>query len=154
MAEVLRRLTEASGVSGNEKEVREIILELAAETGAEVSVDRIGNVIARKKGRKGSKKVMVAAHMDEIGFIISSISENGMLKFKVVGGIDQRILLSKRVLIGKNRVPGIIGVKAIHLQEPKERNTVINQKQMYIDIGARSREEAQKAGADRRLCMF
>lgn len=144
MAEVLRRLTEASGVSGNEKEVREIILELAAETGAEVSVDRIGNVIARKKGRKGSKKVMVAAHMDEIGFIISSISENGMLKFKVVGGIDQRILLSKRVLIGKNRVPGIIGVKAIHLQEPKERNTVINQKQMYIDIGARSMEEAQK----------
>jgi len=144
MVEILKRLTEASGVSGDEKEVREIILELASETGAEVSVDRIGNVIAKKSGRTGSKKVMIAAHMDEVGFIISFISENGMLKFKPVGGIDQRILLSKRILIGKDRIPGVIGVKAIHLQEPKERNTVINQKQMYIDIGARSREEAQK----------
>ncbi len=144
MAEVLKRLTEANGVTGNEDEVREIILELAAETGAEVSVDRMGNVIAKKKGRTGNKKVMVAAHMDEVGFIITYISENGMLKFKPVGGIDQRILLSKRVHIGKDRIPGVIGVKAIHLQEPKERSTVIRQKQMYIDIGASSKEEAQR----------
>jgi len=82
--------------------------------------------------------------MDEVGFIISSISDNGMLKFKPVGGIDQRILLSKRVLIGKNAVPGVIGIKAIHLQEPDERNNVIKQKQMYIDIGAHSKDEAQK----------
>src|SRR5690554_4078248 len=141
MAEILKRLTEANGVTGNEDEVREIILELAAETGAEVSVDRMGNVIAKKKGRTGNKKVMVAAHMDEVGFIITYISENGMLKFKLVGGIDQRILLSKRVHIGKDRIPGVIGVKAIHLQEPKERSTVIRQKQMYIDIGASSKEE-------------
>ena len=144
MAEVLKRLTEASGVTGNENEVREIILELAAETGAGVSVDRMGNVIARKNGRKGNKKVMLAAHMDEVGFIISSISENGMLKFMPVGGIDQRILLSKRVRIGKDGIPGVIGIKAIHLQEPKERTTVIRQKKMYIDIGARSKEEAQQ----------
>jgi putative aminopeptidase FrvX len=144
MAEVLKKLTEASGVTGNENEVREIILELAAETGAGVSVDRMGNVIARKNGRKGNKKVMLAAHMDEVGFIISSISENGMLKFMPVGGIDQRILLSKRVRIGKDGIPGVIGIKAIHLQEPKERTTVIRQKKMYIDIGARSKEEAQQ----------
>ncbi len=145
MAEVLKRLTEARGVTGNEDEVREIILELARKTGAEVSVDRMGNVIAEKSGRAGSKKVMIAAHMDEVGFIISHISDNGMLKFKPVGGIDQRILLSKRVRIGKDGTPGVIGVKAIHLQEPKERSTVIKQKQMYIDIGAHSREEARKA---------
>ena len=96
MAEVLKRLTEARGVTGNEDEVREIILELAIKTGAEVSVDRMGNVIAEKSGRTGSKKVMIAAHMDEVGFIISHISDNGMLKFKPVGGIDQRILLSNR----------------------------------------------------------
>lgn len=144
MAELLKRLTEARGVTGNEDEVRGIILELAAQSGAEVSVDRMGNVIARRPGRTGGKKIMLAAHMDEVGFIISSISENGMLKFKPVGGIDQRILLSKRVRIGKDGIPGVIGVKAIHLQEPSERNTVIKQKQMYIDIGAHSREEAQK----------
>jgi putative aminopeptidase FrvX len=144
MAELLKRLTEARGVTGNEDEVRGIILELAAQAGAEVSVDRMGNVIARRPGRTGGKKIMLAAHMDEVGFIISSISENGMLKFKPVGGIDQRILLSKRVRIGKDGIPGVIGVKAIHLQEPSERNTVIKQKQMYIDIGAHSREEAQK----------
>lgn len=144
MAEVLKRLTEARGVTGNENEVREIILELAAKAGAEVSVDRMGNVIAKKSGRTGGKKIMVAAHMDEVGFIISSISDKGMLKFKPVGGIDQRILLSKRVRIGKDGIPGVIGVKAIHLQEPSERNTVIKQNQMYIDIGAHSKEEAQK----------
>jgi endoglucanase len=144
MVEVLKRLTEARGVTGNENEAREIILELAAKAGAEVSVDRMGNVIAKKPGRQGSKKVMLSAHMDEVGFIISGFSENGMLKFKTVGGIDQRILLSKRVLIGKNAVPGVIGIKAIHLQEPDERNNVIKQKQMYIDIGVKSREEAEK----------
>jgi len=144
MVEVLKRLTEARGVTGNENEAREIILELAAQTGAEVSVDRIGNVIAGKTGQKGGKKVMLAAHMDEVGFLISGISDNGMLKFKPVGGIDQRILLSKRALIGKNGIPGVIGVKAIHLQEPEERNKVIQQKQMYIDIGVKSREEAEK----------
>jgi len=144
MVEVLRKLSEARGVTGNENEARELIIELAGQTGADVSVDRMGNVIAVKKGRKGGKKVMLAAHMDEVGFIISSISDNGMLKFKPVGGIDQRILLSKRVRIGKKAVPGVIGVKAIHLQEPDERNNVIKQKQMYIDIGATSKEEAQK----------
>ena len=144
MVEVLKRLTEARGVAGNEDEVREIILELAAQTGAEVSVDRMGNVIARKPGLKTGKKVMLAAHMDEVGFIISYITDSGMLKFHTVGGIDQRLLLSKRVRIGKKGIPGVIGVKAIHLQEKDERNKVIDQKQMVIDIGVHSKEEAQK----------
>ncbi|NLB41659.1 MAG: M42 family metallopeptidase, partial [Clostridiales bacterium] len=79
MVEVLKRQTEAGGVAGNENEVRAIVIELASKTGAEVSVDRMGNVIARKPGKEGAKKVMLAAHMDEVGVIISSISENGML---------------------------------------------------------------------------
>lgn len=144
MVEILKRLTDARGVTGNENEARQVILELTEGLGDESFVDRIGNVIVKKKGRTGGKKVMIAAHMDEVGFIISGISENGMLKFKPVGGIDQRILISKRVLIGKNAVPGVIGIKAIHLQEPDERNTVVKQKQMYIDIGAKSKDEAEK----------
>ncbi|MDD2502912.1 MAG: M42 family metallopeptidase [Clostridia bacterium] len=144
MVEVLEGLTNARGVSGNENEVREIILELAAQTGAELSVDRMGNVIARKTGKGSGTKVMAAAHMDEVGLIISAISDNGMLKFQPIGAIDQRLLLSKRVLIGKDAIPGVIGVKAIHLQERDERNKVIKQKQMFIDIGASSKEDAQK----------
>ena len=87
---------------------------------------------------------MLAAHMDEVGFIISYITDSGMLKFHTVGGIDQRLLLSKRVRIGKKGIPGVMGVKAIHLQEKDERNKVIDQKQMVIDIGVHSKEEAQK----------
>ena len=82
--------------------------------------------------------------MDEVGFIITSISENGMLKFRPVGGIDPRILISKRVHIGKNRIPGVLGIKAIHLQEPNERKNAVKVEQMYIDIGANSKEEAAK----------
>ncbi|HZK34433.1 MAG TPA: M42 family metallopeptidase [Bacillota bacterium] len=145
MVELLKRLTQAAGVSGNENEVREIILGLVGPISDDSYVDRMGNVIAIKKGTNRGKKVMVAAHMDEIGFIISGISDKGMLKFLPIGGIDQRILVSKRVLIGKDRVPGVIGVKAIHLQEGQERNTVIKQRQMYIDIGANSKEEASRA---------
>ena len=144
MVEVLKRLTEARGVSGNENEVRAIILELAAQTGARVSVDRMGNVLAEKAGRKGSKKIMLEAHMDEVGFLISGILDNGMLRFKTIGSIDQRLLLSKRVLIGESRIPGVIGVKAIHLQEPEERDKVFPQKQMYMDIGTFCREETEE----------
>jgi putative aminopeptidase FrvX len=144
MVDLLKELTEAAGVSGNENEVRDIILRLAQPLSDKTYVDRMGNVIAVKKGTGSGKKLMVAAHMDEVGFIISGIGDNGMLKFRPVGGIDQRVLVSKRVLIGPDRIPGVIGVKAIHLQEPQERNTVIKQRQMYIDIGASSKEEASR----------
>ena len=146
MVEILKRLTEARGVTGNENDVRQIIIELTSQLDDEVFVDKIGNVIVKKKGKQGqvNKKIMLDAHMDEVGFIISSISDNGMLKFRLVGSIDPRILVSKRVLIGKNAVPGVIGIKAIHLQEPDERNNAVQQKQMYIDIGVKSKDEAEK----------
>jgi endoglucanase len=87
---------------------------------------------------------MIAAHMDEVGFIITNIGDDGMLKFRPVGGIDPRILPSKRVRIGSNGVPGILGIKAIHLQEPEERKNAVKIKQMYIDIGAKNKEQAEK----------
>lgn len=144
MVELLKQLTEAMGVSGNEGEVRAIIRGLVEPLADEVSVDRLGNVIAYKKGRTSHKRVMLCAHMDEVGFIITSVGENGMLKFKPVGGMDPRVLVSKRVLVGDDRLPGVLGIKAIHLQEPDERKNAVRLKQMVIDIGAKSRDEAEK----------
>ncbi len=140
MDELLRKLSEARGVSGNETDVREIIKTEALKYADNVSVDNLGNVIAFKKGRIGASKVMLCAHMDEVGLMVSYIEDNGFIRFKPVGGVDQRILLAKRVKIGKNKITGVIGVKAIHLQAPSERGNVIPLSSMYIDVGASSKD--------------
>ena len=144
---ILKELSEAFGVSGGEDEVREIIIEAIKDHVDEYRVDSMGNLIALKKGTGESKlKVMVAAHMDEVGLMITHIDEEtGALRFRPVGGIDDRILLSKVVLIGQDRLPGVIGVKPVHLLKDEERRRVIKVEQMTIDIGAKSKKEAEKA---------
>jgi putative aminopeptidase FrvX len=144
---LLRELSEAFGVSGCEDEVRGVIIEAIKDDVDEYRVDSIGNLIALKRGMGESElKVMVAAHMDEVGLMITHIEEgSGTIRFRPVGGIDDRILLSKVVLIGKDRVPGVIGVKPVHLLKEEERKQVVKVDQMAIDIGAKSREEAEKA---------
>lgn len=139
----LRELTEINSVSGNESAIRTKIREMVAPYATEITVDSMGNLIAFKKGNgnKG-KKTVIGAHMDEVGFIVSDITDDGYIKFKSVGGIDPRIMLAQRVVIGDNKVPGVMGVKAVHLQSPEERQSVIKEKSMYIDIGASSKEEA------------
>ena len=127
---LLKMLTEANGVSGNEKEVREIILSEIKNYVDEVKVDRLGNIIAYKKGRVSSPKIMVAAHMDEVGFIVTRIIKDGLIKFTPVGGIDQRVLISKSVVIGKEKVPGVIGSKPIHLQKSGEKNKSLSYDQL------------------------
>ena len=117
---LLRKLTEASGVSGNEKEVRDFILNEIKAHVDEYKIDRLGNLIAIKKGKVDYPSIMLAAHMDEIGLMVKAIDDNGFIKFLPVGGIDDRILVSKVVEIGKDKVKGVIGAKAIHLQEPDE----------------------------------
>lgn len=142
---LLKELSEAFGVSGCEDEVREIIIEAIKDHVDEYRVDSMGNLIALKRGTGESKpKVMVAAHMDEVGLMITHFEEDGSLRFRPVGGIDDRILLSKVVLIGKDRLPGVIGVKPIHLLKEKELRQVVKVDQMAIDIGAKSKEEAEK----------
>ena len=141
---LIETLTNTDGVSGSETAVRELIKKHIAPYADEITVDSIGNLIAVKRGN-GDKKVMIAAHMDEVGFIISGVTEKGFLEFKTVGGIDTRVIISKKVRIGKNKVKGIIGMKAIHLQKPAERESVPEVKDIYIDIGAKSKEDALKA---------
>ena len=141
---LLKALCETNGVSGNEGAVRKLILEEITPLADDIQVDSIGNILALKKGESPAKRVMLAAHMDEVGLIISGITEKGFLEFKTVGGIDTRVLISKKVAIGENRVKGIIGIKAIHLQEKSERESVPKVKSLYIDIGAKDKETAQK----------
>jgi endoglucanase len=142
--ELLKELSEASGVSGNEKAVREVILKHIGDHVDEHRVDAMGNLIAIQKARGGgsAKRAMIAAHMDEVGLMIVYIEKNGMLRFRPVGGIDPRVLPAKVVRIGADGVPGVIGMKAIHLQEPDERKQVVKVDAMCIDIGANSQEEA------------
>lgn len=141
---LLKRLTEGAGVSGNEKEVRDIIIEEIKDCVDNLKVDKLGNIIAYKKGQGSSKKLMVTAHMDEIGLMIIDIDDMGLLKFTTVGGIDKRILVSKPVLVGKNKIPGVIGAKPIHLQKREEWKNALGIEQMYIDIGADGKSEAER----------
>lgn len=142
---LLKELSEAFGVSGHETAVRELILDTIKDWIDEHRVDALGNLIVLKRGDGSSKrKVMLSAHMDEVGLMIMHIEKDGSLRFYEVGGIDDRVLLAKTVLIGDEKVPGVIGVKPIHLLDSKEREQVLKQKQLSIDIGASSQEEAGK----------
>ena len=143
----LKNLCSLNGVSGDEGRVREYIIKKIKNDVDDLIVDNLGNVIAYKKGSSpDAKKVMVCAHMDEVGFIISDITDDGFLKFKEVGGFDPRILLTQRVVINSSNseVKGVLGIKAVHLQTPDERKKVVPIENMYIDIGASSRDDALK----------
>lgn len=141
---LLKKLTEASGISGNEKEVRNIIIDEIKDYVDEFKIDRLGNIIAHKKGKSNSKKLMITAHMDEVGLIVTDIDDVGLLKFTTVGGIDKRILISKPVRVGKNKILGVIGAKPIHLQKKEEWKNALDIDQLYIDIGVNTKEEAER----------
>ncbi len=144
---LLERLSNARGVTGQEREVREILIDAVQDRVDECRVDSLGNLITLKRAqgarRKPALKVMLAAHMDEVGLMIVHHESNGFLRFRKVGGIDDRVLLSKVVLIGNGKIPGVIGVKPIHLLKPKEREQVVDVESMMIDIGAKTKEEAE-----------
>ena len=141
---LLEKLCNADGVSGCEREVRELIKEEAAPFADDIITDSMGNLLVLKKGIKHDKTVMLSAHMDEVGFIISGITKEGYLEFKSVGGIDTRVIISKKVRIGKDRIKGIIGIKAVHLTTRDERDKVPKESELFIDIGAKDMEDAKK----------
>lgn len=145
MNQLLQQLTEATGVSGAEQEVRRLIRDLIAEHVDEWRVDAMGNLIALKKGSGESNlKVMVDAHMDEVGLMVSDYDSNGTLHFIPIGGFDDRALLGKVVQIGPKKLTGIIGAKAIHLLSSNERSKVVKQESMRIDIGAKKKDDASR----------
>jgi endoglucanase len=134
-----------SAVSSFEEEIRKYLEDQVAPYASSMRVDTMGNLIVHKKGKKQTgEKLMLAAHMDEVGLMIRSITEDGYLKFVTVGGIDRRVLIGKRVLVGKTGIPGIIGLKANHLVSAEERKKIPKLSDFYIDIGAESSGEAKE----------
>lgn len=143
--ELIQKLSNAFGVSGDEREVAEILREEIKGDVEKIKSDAMGNLIAMKGLDKSGFKVMLNAHMDEVGLIVTFIDEKGFLSFKKVGGIDDRVLLSKRVIVGESKIKGVIGAKAIHLQKKKDEvEKTVESDTMTIDIGAKNKEEAEK----------
>ena len=143
--ELLKQLCGTGGISGDEKSVRELIINEITPYVESIKIDAMGNVIAFKKGKKDAiKKLMVSAHMDEVGFIVTNITNSGVLKIDTVGGIDRRVICGKSVLIGDNKIKGVFGVKPIHLLTTDEKDKIPKINEMYCDIGATSKSEAEK----------
>lgn len=139
----LFELCRLNGVSGNEDRVRDYIREKAAPYADSMRTDALGNLIVFKKGKKSTgNKVLIAAHMDEVGLIITKVTDDGFLKFDFVGGVDRRVTIGKHVVVGENNVPGVIGLKAIHLVKRDEMKKAPKTESLYIDIGAKNKDEA------------
>lgn len=139
---LLKRLTEAMGPSGFETEIRNVIRDEIAPFVDQQSTDVLGTVICEKNITAKGPRVMLDAHMDEVGMMIVHAEDNGLLRFRTLGGIDPRILVSKPVIIGENKRFGVIGSKPIHLQGVEERRHPLKMDQLYIDIGAKDKEDA------------
>lgn len=147
MLKCIKELCALNGVSSREDEVRDYLRERVAPYADEVRVDALGNLIVFKKGKYATgNKLLLAAHMDEVGLMVTSITDEGYLKFDTVGGIDRRVLIGKRVFLGGARIPGVVGLKAYHLVSESEEKAVPKVEELYIDIGA-----ADKAAAEAQI---
>jgi putative aminopeptidase FrvX len=144
--ELLRALSNAAAVSGDEGAVRKLVLEAIRPHVDEVKVDTLGNVLAVKRAAKGrpGPRLLLAAHMDEVGLMIVDHDADGSLRFEVVGGISERVLLGKAVIVGPRRLPGVIGAAPVHLLGSDRLETVTRPGQMRIDLGAGNQEAARR----------
>ncbi|GKU84840.1 M42 family metallopeptidase [Niallia sp. NCCP-28] len=146
--ELFKTLTELQGAAGNEHEVRNFMREQLSLYSDEIVQDKLGSIFGLKKGKSEDPTVMVAGHMDEVGFMVTSITENGMLRFQPLGGWWSQVLLAQRVQVMTNNGP-IIGVIASippHLLDDVQRNKPMDIKNMLIDIGADNKEDAKNIG--------
>lgn len=145
---MLKELTEANGISGNEREAREVMEKHISPYATEVYTDHLGSLIAKKVGQEDGPKVMVAGHLDEIGLMITRIDENGFLYFQTIGGWWSQVMLAQRVTVttSKGNLIGVIGSKPPHIMPAEARKKPYEIKDMFIDIGATSKEEAESFG--------
>jgi putative aminopeptidase FrvX len=149
---ILKDLSEAVGVAGEERNVGEVVLDAVREHVDEIQVDTMGNILALKRGTTGpdstSKlderpmRVMLAAHMDEVGLMVVGHDSDGFLQVRSVGGIDARLLPGVLLQVGPERIPGIIGIKPVHLVQQEESRKVATIEQLVVDVGAKSKDEA------------
>ncbi len=137
--DLLEELSNACAVSGNEREVRRIVRREIYPIADSFEIDALGNVIAVKKAKTpGSVRVLISAHMDEVGFMLVDEEDPGIFRFRPIGGIDPRALAGKAVLVGPEHLHGVIGACPIHLTTPEERKKTIKEKDLRIDIGGKN----------------
>ncbi|EGO63338.1 M42 family metallopeptidase [Acetonema longum] len=143
--EWFKRLTEAPGISGYESRVKNVLKERLSGV-ADLSYDHIGSVLFRKQGDQPAPRIMLATHMDEIGFLVKHITKEGFLKFTTIGGWWEQVMLGQRVtVLAKNQdIPGVIGSKPPHILSAEERKKVVQKKEMYIDVGAKDEQEVRE----------
>ncbi len=155
MMKYLKKYCDILGPSGMEDEVREAIIEDIKDSGCEYETDPMGNLIVFKKGKqRRDKKVLFSAHMDEVGFMVKFIDEEGYIWFDAVGGIDRRVVSGRRVLFCESGINGVVASKAIHMQTPEEKGKCEPISEMRIDIGAKDRDEAKKYVNIGDCCVF
>lgn len=133
--DLLKRICEAPGVSGFEQRIRELVLSEVKDLVDEIEIDNMGNVMAIRRG-KSDKRVMVAAHMDEIGFIVNHIDDDGFIRFLPLGGFDPKTLTAQRVIVhGDKDLIGVMGTKPIHIMKPEERSKAVPITDYFVDMG-------------------
>ncbi|MDH5475280.1 MAG: M42 family metallopeptidase [Cyclobacteriaceae bacterium] len=141
---LLKSICEAPGVPGYESKIRNLIIKEVKPLVDELEVDNMGNIITLKKGKDATKKAMVGAHMDEIGFMVSHIDDNGFLRFTTLGGFDPKTLTAQRVVVhGKKDLVGVMGTKPIHVMSAEERTKMPKTTDYYVDMGMK-KEEVEK----------
>ena len=144
MLEHLSALCALPGISGREGEIRAYIMEQLPQD-CEAHCDALGNLLVHKHGRaRPAHRLMLCAHMDEVGLIVNHISSDGLLGFACVGGIDARVLIARQTFVGAKRLPGVIGIKPVHLTKQEERKKIPDIDDLYIVIGAQNAEEAEQ----------
>lgn len=151
MFSYVKTLSEAIGPSGREYSVRDLVVEMLRECADKVWIDSLGNVIALKRGKGDGSRFMIAAHMDEIGLFITHIEDSGFLRVQPIGGVQEKSLVFQRVVIRTRdgRVyRGVVGLKPIHTAKPEELRQVPEIKDLFIDVGASSRDEVKSMGIE------
>ena len=145
---MLKDLTDANAISGHEKEARDVMEKYIKPYADEVYTDHLGSLIAKKVGEENGPKIMVAGHLDEVGFMVTRIDKDGFLYFQTIGGWWNQVMLAQRVTImtKEGNLTGVIGSKPPHILTPEQRKKPVEIKDMFIDIGASSKEEAEKFG--------
>jgi putative aminopeptidase FrvX len=146
--QLLKELTEAAGAPGQEDEVREVMRRHLLGVADRIRTDRLGSIVGEKVGDPQGPKVVIAGHLDEVAFMVSHITKEGFLRFQTLGGWWEQVMLAQRVVIktAKGELLGVIGSKPPHILSQEERNKVVQKKDMFIDIGATSREQAEEFG--------
>lgn len=145
---MLKDLTDAKGISGHEKEARDVMTKYIEPFADELYTDNLGSLVAKKTGKEDGPKIMVAGHLDEIGFMVTRIDEKGFIYFQTIGGWWSQVMLAQRVTImtSKGDITGVIGSKPPHILTAEARKKPVEIKDMFIDIGASNKEEAMEFG--------